>query len=349
MISVFDHAWASGLFSDPEMRDLWSAETQLSQMIAFEAAYSRALGQAGVVGLEAAEAAAGAIEAITLSPTELAAGMAQDGVPVPALVRHLRKLAGSSAVHEGLTSQDVIDSVLAQTIGASLDLLDRRIQKLIHRIEQLDDRFGTAPLTGRTRMQSATEIAVGDRLRSWGNPLSVHRVRLTELRPRVVRLQFGGASGDRAGLGSSAQTVADSLADSLGLARQECSWHANRDGIAEFAGLLSLITGSLGKIGQDICLMAQQGIDEIALKGGGASSSMPHKSNPVAAEILVTLARFNASQLAAMHHALVHEQERSGSAWTLEWMVLPQMVLTCGTALVKSEALLGDVVRLGRD
>jgi len=60
---------------------------------------------------------------------------------------------------------------------------------------------------------------------------------------------------------------------------------------------------------------------------------MHHKNNPVAAEILVTLARFNAAQLSAMYQALVHEQERSGAAWTLEWMILPPMLVATGASL----------------
>ena len=96
----------------------------------------------------------------------------------------------------------------------------------------------------------------------------------------------------------------------------------------------------LGKLGQDIALMAQDG-GEIVLSGGGASSAMAHKQNPVSAEALVTLARFNATALAGLHQSLVHEQERSGSAWTLEWMLLPQMAVAAGSAT----RLAGSVVR----
>jgi 3-carboxy-cis,cis-muconate cycloisomerase len=60
---------------------------------------------------------------------------------------------------------------------------------------------------------------------------------------------------------------------------------------------------------------------------------MAHKSNPVGAEILVALARFNSTLLAAQHQSLIHENERSGAAWTLEWLVLPQMLATTGAAL----------------
>ena len=103
--------------------------------------------------------------------------------------------------------------------------------------------------------------------------------------------------------------------------------------------LLSQISGSLGKIGQDICLLAQAG-DEIALEGGGKSSAMPHKQNPVLAELLVTLARYNATQISGMHHALIHEQERSGAAWTLEWMILPSHGHSHGDSIAFSVARL---------
>ena len=70
---------------------------------------------------------------------------------------------------------------------------------------------------------------------------------------------------------------------------------------------------------------------------------MGHKVNPVGAEILVTLARFNATLLSGMHQSLVHENERSGAAWTLEWMLLPQMAVATGAALRTAEDLIGAV------
>ena len=211
----------------------------------------------------------------------------------------------------------------------------------------LNVRFGDAPLMGRTRMQAAVEMKVSDRLQSWHMPLADHLTRINDLRPRVCRVQIGGAVGDRAALGDGAADVVASIARELGLIETSKAWHSMRDGIAEFASLLSLISGTLGKIGQDICLMAQQGIDEITLSGGGGSSAMPHKQNPVQAELLVTLARFNAVQLSGMHQALVHEQERSGIAWALEWMILPQMAQATGRGLVAAHDIAATVTRIG--
>ena len=125
------------------------------------------------------------------------------------------------------------------------------------------------------------------------------------------------------------------------------AWHAMRDAVVDYAGLLSLISGTLGKMGQDICLMAQQGVDEITLDNAGGSSAMPHKQNPVLAELLVTLARFNATQVSAMHQGLVHEQERSGAAWALEWMVLPQMAQATARSLAASIAICQAISHVG--
>lgn len=339
MTDAFDHPWLGGLFADPDTTALWSPEAQLAGMRAFEAAFSRALGDEG---------AARAIEGMDFDMDDLRAGTAQDGVVVPRLVRQMKAQAGdAAAVHKGATSQDVIDTATAIAMRDTLALIDARLDVLEQALRDLDARFGARPLMGRTRMQAATEITVADRIAPWLLPLAYHRARIAQARPRVARLQLGGASGDRRDLGDKADTVAADMAAALGLENPPRAWHAMRDGVAEFAGILSLVSGTLGKMGQDIALMAQQGIEEIALSGGGTSSAMAHKQNPVLAELLVTLARFNATQLAGVHQALIHEQERSGAAWALEWMILPQMAQATGRALSAAIRLAGQVTRIG--
>jgi 3-carboxy-cis,cis-muconate cycloisomerase len=59
------------------------------------------------------------------------------------------------------------------------------------------------------------------------------------------------------------------------------------------------------------------------------------------------MARFNAVQVSGLHHAMVHEQERSGAAWSLEWMILPAMIETTGAALSHAKVLLRSVIRIG--
>jgi len=189
-------------------------------------------------------------------------------------------------------------------------------------------------------------IRVGDRIAAWREPLLRHRSRLEAGREGLLVVQFGGAAGTLDQLGPKAGAVRQRLARELGLGDAP-QWHSQRDRLAAFAGDLSLITGSLGKLGHDIALLAQDG-DEISLAAGGTSSAMPHKQNPVRAEILVSLAGFNATLVSAMHRALDHEQERSGSAWTLEWMVLPQMAVAAAAALAQAGSLVQEIRAFGQ-
>jgi len=349
MTGPFDHPWLGGLFGDDDMAKLWSAQSQLTHMCAFEAAFARALGHVGMVDAKEAEQLAQQIASFTPDMAGLKEGTARDGVVVPALVRQMKAaLSGPGiAIHSGATSQDVIDTALALTLRDCNDLLITRLGVLADALETLQKRFGSNTMMGRTRMQAALPISVADRLRTWSSPIAEHKVRLAALRSSVERLQLGGPVGDRKTLGAEAQEIAAHMGETLGLIVPAHAWHTNRIGLVDYASLLSLISGSLGKMGQDICLMAQQGIDEIAMDGGGGSSAMAHKQNPVLPELLVTLAKFNATQVSGMHHALVHEQERSGAAWALEWMILPQMAQATGRSVQCAIQICQTVNRIG--
>ena len=351
MISPFEHPVLNGLINAPKVAALWSADAQIAHYKSFEAAFSKALGLVGKVEGSIAEQAVDHIVAVEIAAGDLHIGMERDGVPIPALVRLLRAGAGGceSAIHTGATSQDVIDTALALTLRSFSDLLENKLCDLLDAFEILEARFGTRTMMGRTRMQAAVPICVTHRISQWQEPLRTHFERLKHKRANVELVQLAGPVGDDQVLADVADAVRYHLAQDLGLSVPKAAWHTDRSALAEYAGLLSLITGSLGKLGRDICLMAQQGIDEVTIKTGGMSSAMPHKSNPIAAELLVTLAAFNATQLSAMHHALVHEQERSGSAWMLEWMILPQMAAATDCALRRAQSLVEGITTMGTE
>ena len=251
----------------------------------------------------------------------------------------LRAAVGGEAgnhVHFGATSQDIVDTGLVLRLRDLLDLADRRLAALVDSLAATADRHRHTVMAGRTRTQQAVPVSFGLKAAGWLLPLVRQRARLAELRPRLLLLQFGGAAGTLASLEDCGAAVAAALAEELGLGLPPMPWHAQRDGMAELAGWLSLTSGALGKLGQDAMLLAQSEVAELRESGDagrGGSSTMPQKANPVSAEALVALARFNAGQVGQMHQALVHAQERDGAAWQLEWLVLPQMAVATGTAL----------------
>ena len=347
MISVFDQSHMGGLFGDAELRGMLSEDTNLKRCLLVEATYSQCLGQAGVVPKHIAARAKSTIEGAQIFADSLHRASGIDGLIIPDLIRQIKDQADSElhpAIHNGLTSQDVLDTSMILALKDIAPILSKRIEAVGHALGGLHMSFGQNELMGYTRMQAALPITVGDRIDAWGMPFDDHQQRLTELLPRVVRLQFGGPVGRRDM--PEGATLNTAMAEALDLAPTEKAWHTMRDGLGEFAGWLSLVSGTLGKIGQDMAIMAQQG--DISLAGGGSSSAMAHKKNPVKAELLVTLAAFNATQLPAMHHALRHEQERSGAMWALEWMVLPQMIMATGLGLKTAITLLGQVEGLGK-
>ena len=148
---------------------------------------------------------------------------------------------------------------------------------------------------------------------------------MAQLKPRLLRVSLGGASGNASVLGDKAAKVRSALAQELGLGDSRFCWHSDRSSLAEFASLLTRISGSLGKIAGDCISFAQSEVAELSLKQGGASSTMPQKNNPVVAETLLSLFHFNTALDGLMTQALLHRQQRDGAAWSMEWLALPQI------------------------
>ena len=335
----------SALVGDPETEAQFTDEADLAAMLRVESALAEAEATIGLIPAEHAARIAAACTSFQPDPISLAAGLARDGVVVPDLIRQLRAAVGepyAQSLHRGATSQDIVDTSLILRLAPLLDLFDARITALDASLGALSARDGAVALMAQTRMQQALPFTVADKIETWRAPLARHRLRLGELRPRLMLLQLGGPVGTRAELGPEADAVAAHMARRLGLGDAR-PWHSQRDGIVEFGSWLALVTGSLGKMGQDVALMVQNEVGSARLSGGGTSSAMAHKQNPVPAELLVTLARFNAGLGGTLNGTLVHENERSGSAWTLEWLVLPQMAVKTGAALRTALGLVANL------
>jgi 3-carboxy-cis,cis-muconate cycloisomerase len=222
---------------------------------------------------------------------------------------------------------------LVLRLGKAVILIEERIGALLNTVNTLAGAHSRTLMVARARWQQAIPTTLGYKANLWAEPLRRHQARLSQIKPRLLVLSLGGAAGTLAAMGEKGPEVARQLAAELSLGLPKTPWHSQRDGMAEFAGWLSMLSGSLGKIGQDLLLMAQSEVAEVRFSSGGGSSTMPQKSNPVGAEVLVTLARLNAGLLGLMHQAQIQEHERGGSGWMLEWLTLPQMVMAATSAL----------------
>ncbi|MGK9234752.1 3-carboxy-cis,cis-muconate cycloisomerase [Inquilinus limosus] len=349
-VSPLDSALYAPLLSDAETAALFTDRAALRAMLRVEAALAEAEARCGVIPAAAASAIAAAAGALDPDTAALAAKTTEDGVPVPALVAALRQAVATSAgeeaaqaVHWGATSQDILDTGLVLRLRKVIAILEGRLAALIQALAALADAHRATVMPGRTRSQQATPISFGLKAAGWLAPLLRDRDRLSELRPRLLLLSFGGASGTLGALGEDGVKVEAALAEVLDLPVPPMPWHSQRDGIAEFAGWLALVTGTLGKMGRDLILLAQTEVAEVRPGAGGGSSTMPQKSNPVGPETLVALARFNAGLVGQLQQAMLHEHERDGAAWPVEWLALPQMAVAAGAALNHALAVAGSL------
>ena len=331
----FDSSLLGNLVVDAETAECFSDEAAVRAMLQFEVALATVQERLGVIPAGSAAQIGSVAEAFEPNWAGLVTSMPLSGHPVAELVRQFREAAGPAGqyVHFGATAQDVMDTALVTRLSRVLTILAGRMERLIGALADQADRHRKTVMAGRTRTQQAVPVTFGLKAAGWLLPLARHRLRLAELWPRVMTVQFGGAAGTLGTLRGKGLVVMEELAQELGLHAPAAPWHSQRDGFAELAGWLSLLTGSLGKMGQDLALLAQTEIAEASDGSVGSSSAMPHKSNPIRSEVLVTIGRSNATLLASMHQAAIHEHERGGSAWALEWLTLPQMAMLAGGAL----------------
>jgi 3-carboxy-cis,cis-muconate cycloisomerase len=335
------------LLADAEAASILGDAAQARAMVRVERALAESEGRLGVIDREAAAAIVSALAGFEPDLADLARGTAEAGVPVPALVAQLRRAVGGEAagfVHWGATSQDIVDTALVLQLREALALLEARLADLIDALAGLADTHRGLATVARTRFQQAVPTTFGLKAASWLAPLPRHRQRLAELKPRLLVVQFGGAAGNLSALGSRGVEVMEALACEVGLGCPAMPWHSQRDTLAELASWLALLTGSLGKLGLDVLLLAQNEVGEVREAQGGGSSTMPQKSNPVRAEALVALARRNATLVGGMHDAMLHALERDGAAWQLEWALLPEMVEATAAALAHARELARTLV-----
>jgi 3-carboxy-cis,cis-muconate cycloisomerase len=324
------------LYGSDAMRAVFDERAFLQRMLDVEAALARVQARLGIIPAEAAAAIADAARLDNLNTDELGASVRNVGYPVVGVVKGLSRAAGEAGrwTHWGATTQDIMDTALVLQIREGLALLRRDLLGVIAALAAEAERHRRTLMPGRTHLQHALPTTFGLKCAVWLAPLLAHVQRLDQLRPRVERVEFGGAAGTLASLGDRGIAVMEGLAAELGLGAPLAPWHVVRDGLAEAVSLLGLICGSLSKFAFDIVLLAQTEVAEVSephVSGRGGSSTMPQKRNPIAAEYVLAAARGVQALVPLMQGAMAQDQERGTGPWQTELLALPQsFVLTHG-------------------
>jgi 3-carboxy-cis,cis-muconate cycloisomerase len=337
------------LFLPDSVRAAVSDRAWIAAMLEFEAALAAAEARAGLIPDEAAAAIAAACDAGRFDPQALGREARAAGNPAVPLVQALTAAVEGEAaryVHWGATSQDVTDTAAMLVARRALAEVGGELQGVARVCAELADEHRLTVMPGRTLLQQALPTTFGLKAAGWLCAMDDARRRL-EAVPLAVEL--GGAAGTLASLAPEGIRVLGLLAEELGLEEPVVPWHTSRARLAELGAALALAAGALEKVAQDVTLLAQTEVAEVAEPAGdgrGASSTLPHKRNPVGSVLAIACARRVRGEASILLGAMAQEHERAAGAWQAEWEALSgALAYTGGAAAALREALEGLEVR----
>jgi 3-carboxy-cis,cis-muconate cycloisomerase len=340
------------MFGTADMRGLFEDDTMLGLYLDVETALARAQAKLGLIPEDAAKAITEAADIDKIDMDKLSARTQIVGYPILPLVEQLSGWAPDGLgqyCHWGATTQDIMDTADVLQVRAGLDIVEEYLERIAAALAKLAEEHADTPMAGRTHLQHALPVSFGFKAATWLSAIDRHRIRLAELRGRVEVVEFSGAAGTLASLSGNGLATQAALAEELGLAVPDITWHTIRDGFAEVTGFLALLSASIGKIGYDIMLMMQTETGEVLepyVAGRGASSTMPQKRNPISSEMMLAAAKIVREQHSAMLDAMVQDHERATGQWHVEWHALPTaFIVASGGLAAAAEVLEGLEVR----
>ncbi|MFC7115202.1 class II fumarate hydratase [Natronoarchaeum sp. GCM10025703] len=206
-----------------------------------------------------------------------------------------REIHPNDHVNYGQSSNDVIPTAMHV---AALEAVEKDLLPALSTLETAlgakEEAFDGIVKTGRTHLQDATPIRLGQEFGGYRSQVEKGIARVESTREHLGELALGGTAVGT-GLNTHeefAERAAEYISEETGLEFREADNHfeaqAAHDAMSEAHGALRVVAGSLNKIANDLRLLAsgpRNGLGEIEQpENQPGSSIMPGKINPVVAE-----------------------------------------------------------------
>jgi fumarate hydratase class II len=206
-----------------------------------------------------------------------------------------REIHPNDHVNFGQSSNDVIPTAMhvASLEAVEKDLLPA-LDTLREALEAKEEAFDDVVKTGRTHLQDATPVRLGQEFGGYRTQVEKGLARVDNTRQHLAELALGGTA-----VGTGLNThedfpglAAEYITKETGVQFREADDHfeaqAAHDAMSEAHGALRTVAGSLNKVANDLRLLAsgpRNGLGEIEQpENQPGSSIMPGKINPVVAE-----------------------------------------------------------------
>ena len=345
---IYLNSWGT-----PELRALFDDVPRTRSWLHILAVLAETQVEFGLIPPDAAQAVATTCRTVELDAAfmeEVREGFEATNHSTLGLIRALqRRCPGNSGewLYYGATVQDITDTWTALVQQQVREIVSRELHEIEDNLARLAADHRDTVMAGRTHGQIGLPITFGFKAAIWAMEVRRHRQRLVELASRLNVGQLAGGVGSLSSLGSHALDLQKSFLERLGLDAPTISWTTARDALAEWFNLLALIASTGDKIGHEVYNLQRTEIGEVSegfVSGTVGSITMPHKRNPEISEHLGTLARVIRHNASLIAESLVHDHERDGRSWKVEWAVLAESCLAAGKALVLLRTLTGNLV-----
>jgi adenylosuccinate lyase len=336
--AVYGHLWGT-----PETRELFSDRGRTRMWLDIVRALAHEQAELGLIPAEAARQIAALPEPDLARVGEQTRATGHSTLGLIRVLQESLGPEGAEWVYYGATVQDVTDTWCGLVSARMLAILRRDLGTIERALLALAREHRDTLMLGRTHGQPGLPITFGFKAAGWAAEVRRHRERAAEAEPRLTVGQLAGAVGTLSAYGEHGVELQRRVLTRLGLGVPDTSWLTARDRIAELTTLLSLVTGTLARIGNEVYNLQRPEIGELAeapAPGAVGSITMPQKRNPERSEHLWTLARVVRGAAGLALEGLVGEHERDGAAWKTEWAFLPQACSAAAVAL----ALAADLV-----
>lgn len=340
--TMLDSVVFGGLWSHRSIKALFEEDRRTRAWLEIIAVLAEVQAEFELIPSSAAKAIATCCRAIEVDAgflDEVRQGREASGHSMQGLIRAVQaRLTPGDAqwVYAGATVQDVTDTWLMMALRDARRILEEDLGCVQRALATLARRHRDTPMAGRTHGQQGLPITFGFKVAVWLAEVQRHDQRLAEIASRMGMAQLAGGVGSVSSLGGRGLELQRRFAERLGLSAPRVSWTCSRDVLAEWCGLLAMITATADRIGHEVYNLQRSEIAEVRegfVSGTVGSITMPHKRNPEIAEHLGTLARLVRHLAAAVSESLVHDHERDGRAWKTEWHAVPEVTMMAGRAV----------------
>lgn len=345
-----DSAQYGHLWGTPEMAQVFEERGRLQSWLDILVALSAAQAQLGIIPPAAASEIAKHARAESLDLELVARETRRTSHSMLGLIRALQQLLPEEArdhVYVGATVQDITDTWFALVMRDVGTVVWRDLRVIEDTLLALAVEHRDTLMAGRTHGQPGSPITFGFKVASWADEVRRHIERMVEGRPRWLVGQLGGAVGVLGFFTPHGAELRETFCAQLGLADPGISWLTSRDRLAEFGCVLSLVSATLARIGNEVYELQRPEIGELrepTTPETVGSITMPHKRNPEASEHLDTLARLVRANVSVLVEGMVVGHERDGRGWKAEWVALPEVCLLTGVGLQMTRQLSAGLV-----